>query len=166
VHPQLEDKTPSALAESLDSRGPWQGGYMPLAPGYETVSTDGRRHGRVPLRKFGPRRKGALDYLLFPNLFMSLQPDYLLTYRLEPLAFDRTAVVFEVLFDPASGEEGIFDAADVYDFWQLTNAQDFSICELQQRGVSSPGDAPGKYTSVEEGGHEFDTIVAARYADP
>jgi Rieske 2Fe-2S family protein len=97
---------------------------------------------------------------------MSLQPDYLLTYRLEPLSSDRTRVVFEVLFDPASATEGIFDAPDVYDFWQLTNTQDFSICEQQQRGVSSSGYVPGRYTSVEEGVHEFDKIVAARYADP
>jgi phenylpropionate dioxygenase-like ring-hydroxylating dioxygenase large terminal subunit len=166
VHPQLEAKTPSALAVGLESRGPWQGGYMPLAEGFETVSTDGRRHGRVPLRKFGPRKKGALDYLLFPNLFLSLQPDYLLSYRLEPMAHDRTRVVFEVLFDPGSAQEGSFDAPDVYDFWQLTNSQDFSICERQQQGVSSPGYLPGKYTSVEEGVHEFDKIVAARYADP
>ncbi len=166
VHPQLEEKTPSRLAVSLESRGPWQGGYMPLAPGIETVSTDGRRHGRVPLRKFGPRKKGVFDYLLFPNLFLSLQPDYLLSYRLEPLSAECTRVVFEVLFDPASAHEGRFDAPDVYDFWHLTNAQDFSICERQQRGVSSSGYEPGTYTPVEEGVHEFDKIIAARYADP
>jgi Rieske 2Fe-2S family protein len=166
VHPQLELKTPSRLAVSLESRGPWQGGYMPLSPGLETVSTDGRRHGRTALRKFGPRPKGVFDYLLFPNLFLSLQPDYLLAYRLEPVAHDRTRVVFEVLLDPATADEGSFELSDVYEFWKLTNSQDYSICERQQLGVSSPGYVPGRYTSVEEGVHEFDKIVAARYADP
>jgi Rieske 2Fe-2S family protein len=166
VHPQLQRQTPSARAESLLSRGPWQGGWMPLLPGAETVSKDGRRHGRPLLRKSGAEAKGALDYLLFPNLFLSLQPDYLLAYQLAPVSHDETSVTFDVLFDPgARGEAGEIAAADVYDFWLLTNAQDFSICERQQVGLTSPGFTPGRYAPMEEGVHEFDKIVAERYAE-
>jgi Rieske 2Fe-2S family protein len=169
VHPQLQRQTPSVRAESLLSRGPWQGGWMPLLPGAETVSKDGRRHGRPRLRKSGAEARGALDYLLFPNLFLSLQPDYLLAYRLAPLSEDETAVTFDVLFDPEAPREKTegaeIAAADVYDFWQLTNAQDFSICERQQVGLSSPGFVPGPYAPAEEGTHEFDKIVAQRYSE-
>ena len=166
VHPQLQRQTPSARAESLLSRGPWQGGWMPLLPGAETVSLDGKRHGRPLLRKSGAEAHGALDYLLFPNLFLSLQPDYLLAYQLAPVSHEETAVTFDVLFDPgARGEGGEVAAGDVYDFWQLTNAQDFSICERQQVGLTSPGFTPGRYAPVEEGMHEFDKIVAQRYAE-
>src|SRR5262249_31213752 len=69
VHPELDRCTPSRLAESLLSRGPWQGGWMPLAHGAETVSLDGQRHGRALLRTHGVQPQGTLDYLLFPNLF-------------------------------------------------------------------------------------------------
>ena len=80
---------------------------MPLLPGAETVSKDGRRHGRPLLRKSGAEAKGALYYLLFPNLFLSLQPDYLLAYQLAPVSHDETSVTFDVLFDPgARGEAG------------------------------------------------------------
>jgi Rieske 2Fe-2S family protein len=176
VHPELERLTPSRLAESLLSRGPWQGGWMPLVHGAETVSLDGRRHGRALLRARGVQPHGTLDYVLFPNLFLSLQPDYLLAYRLAPLSHQETTVDFDVLFarprprprppDGADGADGPADAPDVYDFWHATNAQDFAICERQQRGVASPRYAPSAYTAQEEGVHEFDKIVAARYAEP
>jgi Rieske 2Fe-2S family protein len=167
VHPDLERRTPSRAAEGLDSRGPWQGGWMPLATGSETVSTDGSRHGRTLLRKEGVERHGVLDYVVWPNLFLSLQPDYLLAYRLEPLGPDRTRVVLDVLFDPASAAaDGRVDAPDVYEFWEVTNGQDFAICERQQVGIASPGYVPGRYTPPEEGAYEFDKIAAERYTDP
>ena len=53
----------------------------------------------------------------------------------------------------------------MYDFWQETNAQDFAICQRQQVGIVTPGFTPGRYTPAEEGVHEFDKIVAERYAD-
>ena len=166
VHPELQRQTPSARAESLLSRGPWQGGWMPLRPDAETVSLDGRRHGRPFLRKSGIEAHGALDYLLFPNLFLSLQPDYLLAYRLAPVSHEETRVTFDVLFDrDARDDSGAVAAADVYDFWKVTNEQDFTVCERQQLGVSSLGFTPGRYTPVEEGVHEFDKIVAARYGE-
>jgi Rieske 2Fe-2S family protein len=166
VHPQLERLTPSRAAESLVSRGPWQGGWMPFAPGARTVSLDGRRHGRPLLRQSGPAIRGVLDYLLWPNLFLSLQPDYLLTYRLEPAAHDRTHVVFDVLFHPSFATDPDFVSADVIEFWETTNRQDFVVCERQQMGIGSPAYVPGPYTAEEEGMHEFDKIAAERYADP
>jgi Rieske 2Fe-2S family protein len=165
VHPQLQRVTPSHRAESLLSMGPWQGGWMPVRDGAETVSTDGKRHGRPLLRKSGAHATGALDYVLFPNLFLSLQPDYLLAYRLSPSAHDETRVTFDVLFDPGASSEGRVDAPDVYDFWKVTNAQDFAICEQQQRGIASPGFVPGRYMPAEEGVHEFDKIVAQRFLE-
>jgi Rieske 2Fe-2S family protein len=165
VHPALQRLTPSRRAISLLSLGPWQGGWMPLRGGAETVSKDGSRHGRPLLREVGAHAAGALDYVLFPNLFVSLQPDYLLAYRLSPSSHEETRVTFDVLFGRGAGEAGHVAAADVYDFWQTTNAQDFAICERQQIGISTPGFVPGRYMPAEEGVHEFDKIVAQRLAE-
>jgi Rieske 2Fe-2S family protein len=164
LHPQLEGLTPSRHAESLLSIGPWQGGWMPLRRGAETVSRDGKLHGRPLLRATGVQ-PGALDYVLFPNLFLSLQPDYLLAYRLAPSSHEETRVSFEVLFAPGAAREGLVEAPDVYDFWKETNAQDFAMCERQQRGIASAGFTSGRYAPAEEGAHEFDKIVAQRYAE-
>ncbi len=139
---------------------------MPFAPGARTVSPDGKRNGRPLLRESGPEIRGVLDYLLFPNLFLSLQPDYLLTYRLEPAAVDLTYVVFEILFHPRFAGDADFVSADVVAFWETTNRQDFVVCERQQIGIAAPAYVPGPYIAEEEGMYEFDKIAAQRYVDP
>ena len=95
--------------------------------------------------------------MLFPSLLTSLQPDYLLTYRLEPIAPERTRVVADVLVDASTDRDA---AADIVEFWATTNAEDRAICERQQRGLATPGFEIGCYASVEEGVHAFDRLVA------
>lgn len=101
------------------------------------------------------------DALLFPNVLTSLQPDYLLTYRLHPLDVARTRVVGEVLVHAAAPED---DAAldDLASFWDRTNDEDRRAVEAQQRGLGrvdweSPGYGPG-----DDGVHAFDRMLARR----
>ena len=129
---------------------------MEINPPHETVSLDGSRHGRALLFD----TKTVHDAMLFPCLLTSLQPDYLLTYRLSPLNADRTQVTADIYFHPASAG----DFPDVYDFWDRVNAEDRAICEDQQRNTSSRAFAPACYVSVEEGMHAFDRMVAAIHA--
>ena len=103
------------------------------------------------------------DALLFPLWLTSLQPDYLLTYRLAPLAADRTLVVAEIHVHPARGPAGV-DLADVFAFWDRTNAEDRAICERQQqRPRARAVPAPARYATSEDGLHAFERLVAARY---
>lgn len=165
VHPGLERLTPAARAESVLSDGPWLGGVMDLAGGAETVSLDGRLHGRPLLA--GTRddeRRQVFDALLFPTLLLSLQPDYLLTYRLIPTAPAETRVIADIHFHPAAFIEG-FDPVEVFTFWDRVNAEDRWICERQQIGVRSRGYAPGRFARVEDGVHAFDRLVARRYLE-
>src|SRR5215204_1694828 len=52
---------------------------------------------------------GSVLLQLFPNLLMSLHPDYVMTHRLRPLAPDRTAVECEWLFSKEAVESEGFD---------------------------------------------------------
>jgi phenylpropionate dioxygenase-like ring-hydroxylating dioxygenase large terminal subunit len=99
------------------------------------------------------------DAVLFPGLFTSLQPDYLLTYRLVPLAASRTRIAFDVYFHPAAFVPA-FDPRDVLEFWDRVNAEDKAICEDQQANASSRAFDPACYATVEEGTHAFDCMVA------
>src|SRR3712207_7639816 len=54
---------------------------------------------RLPHLQEGQERK-IYYFGLFPNLLISVHPDYVLTHRLHPLAPDRTAVECEWLFSP------------------------------------------------------------------
>jgi Rieske 2Fe-2S family protein len=164
IHPALERLTPNDDASSVPSSGPWLGGVMRFADGVETVSASGTRNGR-PLLAAASYTQQVSDALLFPALFTSLQPDYLLTYRLQPLSPGRTRVVAEIFVHASAfGPHGpSFDLTDLTSFWDVINRQDRAICESQQTGLSSPGFRPSRYTVVEDGVHGFDRMVARAY---
>jgi phenylpropionate dioxygenase-like ring-hydroxylating dioxygenase large terminal subunit len=154
VHPSLEAITASENARSWLRDGAWLGGIMEISGGNETVSTTGRRADRP--RIVPPELDGLVhDALLFPALFTSLQPDYLLTYRLDPRSVSTTHVTFEIFAHPS-----VESAADVVAFWDRINAEDRSICERQQMALRSRFAAPSCYASVEDGVHAFDRLVA------
>ncbi len=161
IHPALERLTPNEGARSVLSPGPWLGGTMAFADGVETVSRSGTRRGR-PFLAPSAYRKQVSDALLFPSLLTSLQPDYLLTYRLYPLGPASTRVVAETFVHP-SALAGQADLEDLIAFWEVVNGEDRAICESQQVGVRSRGYRASGYTSVEDGVHAFDGMVARAY---
>jgi Rieske 2Fe-2S family protein len=88
-------------------------------------------------------------YSIFPNLLLSLHPDYVMAHRLWPQAPDRTRVVCEWLFHPDAFGAAEADPADAVSFWDTTNREDWHICELAQAGISSRRYGPGPYSPRE-----------------
>jgi Rieske 2Fe-2S family protein len=106
-------------------------------------------------------------YVLWPTTFISIHPDYLLLHRLVPEGPDRTQVVCDWLFEADTIAMPGFDPSDAVAFWDLTNRQDWHVCELQQRGTASSSWVAGRYSNEEPSVHAFDVMVADRYAgDP
>lgn len=156
VHPKLEIRTPWRQSASHDFGGLWLGGSMDLAEGTETVSMSGKRNGRPFVA--GPQdHRTVRDALLFPTWLTSLQPDYFLSYRLEPMSMESTRVVADVFVHIESRSDM---TQDVLAFWDVTNAEDRAICERQHRGIASPGFRPGAYSSSEDGVFAFERRVA------
>jgi hypothetical protein len=81
-----------------------------------------------------------------------------------PLAPGRTLVRCEWYFDPVEMAKPDFNPQDAIDFWDLTNRQDWHVCELQQQGTRSRACTAGRYSSLESSVHGFDLMVADRYA--
>ncbi|MEO5941215.1 MAG: SRPBCC family protein, partial [Candidatus Limnocylindrales bacterium] len=96
--------------------------------------------------------------------FLSIHPDYLLVHRLVPVAPDRTTVICQLLFEPATMALPGFDPTDAIAFWDLTNSQDWHVCEMQQCGTKSSSWVSGRYSNQEASVHAFDLMVAERYA--
>lgn len=155
VHPGLERHTPFARSSSIVGDGPWLGGRMELVS--ETVSLDGQRHGRPLIAEPGV----VLDALLFPTSLFSVQPDYVLSYRLAPLAPDRTRVDFTILFHPAVAH---LEHPDVIDFWRQTNDEDRAICERQMEGLREGVWTPLCYAESEDGMIAFDRLIRRAYS--
>ncbi len=156
VHPTLEGRTPWARSSSVTWSDAWLGGRMALES--ETVSLSGTRQDR-PFVAAPAYRSEVYDAWIAPLWLTSLQPDYLLTYRLAPLAVDRTLVVAEIHVHPAAPPDAL---PDVTQFWERTNAEDRAICTLQQRGIAAHPQGRSVYASSEDGLHAFERIVAAR----
>jgi Rieske 2Fe-2S family protein len=168
LHPQLNRLTPYDLGGDFDPDGAWQGGWMELADGAETMALDGghgSRDGRPPMTGITAEdERRVYYYVLWPTTFLSIHPDYLLVHRLVPQGPDRTLVTCDWLFEASTIAAPGFDPSDAVAFWDLTNTQDWHVCELQQRGTRSSSWVAGRYSNQEASVHAFDQMVADRYA--
>jgi glycine betaine catabolism A len=165
VHPQLNRLTPYDKGQNIESNGAWCGGWMELRDDVDTMSVDGLRHGRPSLPGVTAEDERRIYYFLaWPNLLLSLHPDYLMTHQVWPVEPGRSRVVCEWFFHPDAMARPDFDPADAIDFWDLTNRQDWAVCELQQRGTASVAYTPGRYSLMEDMVHAFDVMLADGYA--
>jgi len=166
VHPQLNRLSPYDRGRNLESNGPWAGGWMELVDDADTMSVDGQAHGRPPLAGIGEENERRVYYfVLWPNLLLSLHPDYVMTHQVWPIDAERSRVVCEWLFDPHTMARPDFDPSDAVDFWDLTNRQDWAVCERQQTGTRSRAYVAGRYSLMEDMVHAFDLMVADGYVN-
>jgi Rieske 2Fe-2S family protein len=156
VHPQLEELSPSDSGRNDFSEGPVLGGYSDLRPAAESLTTSGARAGPLLGSVAGADARRAYYYTIFPSLLVSLHPDFLMVHTLRPVAPDRTQIDCAWLFDPATTERPGFDPSDAVGFWDVTNRQDWHVCELTQAGISSRAYEPGPYANAEGLLHAFD----------
>jgi Rieske 2Fe-2S family protein len=158
IHPELNRGTPylGGGAARREGERAWRGGaWMDLAEGFATLTVQGE-----PRRPFLPGlrpedRRRVYYNTVYPNLFLSLHPDYVLTHTLWPLAPDRTRIVCEWLFAAETVTAEGFDPSDAVEFWDLTNRQDWHVCELTQRGNRSRAHVEGVHVGQEAGPQYF-----------
>jgi len=163
IHPELCSVSPPHSGENYDASGSWIGGWMSLREGAATMSLDGSSGG-VALRGLPENALREVAYVgIFPNVLLSLHPDYVMTHVLVPLAADRTRITCSWSFAPEAVASPGFGPAYAVDFWDLTNRQDWSACEGVQRGLSSPFAAPGPLSPDEDAVYSFVTTVARGY---
>jgi phenylpropionate dioxygenase-like ring-hydroxylating dioxygenase large terminal subunit len=164
LHPQLNRLTPYDVGADYETQGAWQGGWMELRDGFETMALEGAHRIGPPMCGVTPTDERRIDYLVvWPNLLLSVHPDYLLMHRLEPLGPARTRVICDWLFEPATMAVPGFDPGPAIEFWDLTNRQDWHACELQQRGTASGAFRAGRFANNEPSVHAFDAMCADRY---
>ena len=158
IHPELTRLSHYRSGANDLTEGPILGGYMTVDPPGDSLTLSGRAAG-PPLLAAGEDLRRVYYYSVFPNLFLTLLPDYVMCHTLWPVAVDRTRIVCEWLFAPeAEGGDG---ARDAVAFWDRTNRQDWHVCELAQQGVSSRAYVPGPYSVQESLLAAFDREVLA-----
>jgi Rieske 2Fe-2S family protein len=163
IHPELCQVSPPASGDNFELDGAWVGGTMDLKDHAVTMSLDGHSDG-VPIPGLDGERLRTVAYLgLFPNLLLSLHPDYVMTHLVEPLGPDLSHVVCTWYFPPeAAGQPG-FDPSYAVEFWDRTNRQDWAACESVQRGMASPHFQPGPLAPAEDAVYHVVTMIARAY---
>ena len=149
VHPALAKLSHYRSGANNLRDGGVLGGYMLIDAKGGSLTMSGRLCA-APLADLPEEeRQRVYYYSVFPSLFLTIQPDFAMATRLLPAAVDRTTVVCEFLFAPESAARPGFDPSDGVEIWDVTNRQDWHMCELAQQGVSSRAYAPGPYSREE-----------------
>jgi Rieske 2Fe-2S family protein len=159
LHPLLNQMHHYLGASNAPSEPTYCGGTMGFKEGVETLSRDGKRR-RNYLPELGPEERSLVSYFsIYPNLLLTLHPDYMVTVTLWPKAPDRTELICEWHFHPDEIARPDFEFQDAVDFWDVTNREDWHISELSQAGISSRAYEPGPYSNREQLLWDFDQVV-------
>ncbi len=148
VHPELCEVVPLfRKGGGLDLD--WENG-IPHREGAWTYTMTGTTN-RKPFETLDEfervRHKGELIY---PNLMLSMSAEHGAAFVLWPLSANRTRVECRFLFDPDEMARSDFAPQDAIDFWDITNRQDWAICERVQQGMNARVHHHGFYAPMED----------------
>src|SRR6266436_4874812 len=150
VHPALSKLTPADSAENDLSEGPFLGGFMRITKG-RSLSMSGNACALSVGDIKAEDHARVFYYSIFPNMLLSLHPDYVMVHQLWPKSPQRTLIFCDWFFHPqafAVGDRG-FKPNDAIEFWDMTNRQDWHVCELSQQGIASRAYRLGPYSPRE-----------------
>ena len=148
VHPMLSKVSPYDSAENDLTEGPFLGGFMMIKKG-ASLTMSGNACA-LPLGDLKDEDHARVFYYsIFPNMLLSMHPDYVMVHQLWPWAPDRTRIVCDWFFHPDAAEQVGFNPEDAVEFWDITNRQDWHVCELSQQGIGSRAYQPGPYSPRE-----------------
>jgi Rieske 2Fe-2S family protein len=161
VHPELTSLLPAfrlgtsyqgvvgqgtAFADDVEAFTLSGNGHRPTLPGL--LRTDDRLY---------------YGFVLWPNLFVNLLPDHVILHTLTPLGPERSRVVCDWMFMPDEVARPGFDPADTVAVFDITNRQDWDVCERAQLGMRSRAYAAGgHYVTNEQHIARFRDLVLDR----
>ena len=148
VHPMLSKVSPYDSAENDVCEGPFLGGFMSITKG--TGLTMSGKACALPVGNIRSEDHARVFYYsIFPNMLLSLHPEYVMVHQLWSKSPERTLILCDWFFHPEAFDRGNFHPNDAIDFWDMTNQQDWHVCELSQQGIASHAYQPGPYSPRE-----------------
>ena len=125
VHPMLSKVSPYDSAENDLAEGPFLGGFMKLNPGKSlTMSGNAcalmiehdheQKHDKESMQR-------VFYYSIFPNMLLSMHPEYVMVHQLWPQSPERTLIVCDWFFHPDAFTRKDFKPEDAIEFWDMTN---------------------------------------------
>lgn len=161
VHPLLSQLTPVQSAQHDVSEGAVIGGFMDLTKKGGSMTMNGEAAAPPVCNVSGDDLQRVYYYSVFPNMLLTPHPDFVLFHHITPLGPDKIINdcfwLFrpEVINDP-NAQAGIKSAVE---FWDLTNRQDWQVCEQMQTGTKSKRFTRGFYSGREDILYQLDQEV-------
>jgi Rieske 2Fe-2S family protein len=148
VHPMLSKVSPYDSAENDLTEGPFLGGFMKVNKGKSLTMSGNTCALSV---SDGNDLQQVFYYSIFPNMLLSMHPEYVMVHQLWPQSPERTLILCDWFFHPeaAAVTDPAYNPDDAIEFWDMTNKQDWHVCELSQQGIASRAYQPGPYSPRE-----------------
>jgi Rieske 2Fe-2S family protein len=148
VHPELCDIVP-AFRRNGGGDLQWERG-IPHREGAYTFTGSGTA-SRAPFPDLNEdERLRHFGEVIYPNLFLSLCCEHVAAFILRPTGPETTSVECQFLFAADEIAKPAFDPSDAVELWDVTNRQDWAICESVQRGIASRPHDHGYYAPMED----------------
>ncbi len=163
IHPLLNRMHHYLGAANVPSTGT----LLRRRDGIQGRRRDAERRWPPPARArcpgLGEAERQLVNYFaIYPNLLLTLHPDYMVTVTIWPETPDRTHLVSDWHFHPDEIARPGFVWEDAVEFWDVTNREDWAISERSHRGIASRGYTPGPYSNRETQLWEFDRFILSR----
>jgi Rieske 2Fe-2S family protein len=127
-----------------------------LRPGAASWTPDGRACGPAfPGLTAAEMQAGHSFVTLWPSAYVVAHVDHVRAVRIRPLAPDRTALLADWLFPPATLAQPGFDPAAIAAFARTVIAEDGAAAEMTQRGLRSPAFSAARLMPEEYEIHRF-----------
>jgi Rieske 2Fe-2S family protein len=161
VHPLLTQLTPVQSAQHDASKGAVIGGFMDLTKERGSMTMDGEAAAPPICDVSNEDLQRIYYYSIFPNMLLTPHPDFVMYHHITPSGPDKIINDCYWLFRPEviadkKAQKGIQSAVE---FWDLTNKQDWTVCEQMQQGTKSQRFTRGYYSGREDILHQIDQEV-------
>jgi len=163
AHPDTFERAfPARMSYIEDGRAGWTLGHSPARPELPigTVSA-----GFTPLADLTPTEAHEFRlYLVYPYHMMSLLPDRVFWFCLQPEGAGLTKLQTHILVRKSALEQPDYaeTIAREMAFLDLVNGEDIAVNEMQQRGARTPSATVGRLSHLEKAVWQLADYVRAR----
>jgi len=152
VHPMLTEWTPfqNAVHDCMD--GSVIGGYMTMTKKLGSMTMDGEAAGPPVCDVAGDDLQRVHYYSVYPNLLLSPHPDFVLYHLIRPVSVREITNDCYFLLHPdvINDPDRMKRFQSAIEFWDMTNQQDWGVCEQMQLGTRSRRFDRGRYAPQED----------------
>ena len=163
AHPETFERSfPARMSYVEDGRAAWTLGHSPARPEVpdETIAA-----GFPDLAALTPDERHEFRlYLVYPYHLLSLLPDRVFWFCLQPEGPARTRLQSHVLLRKSAFAAADFPeklAAEMH-FLKTVNAEDIAVNEMQQLGAATPSAGAGRLSVLEKAVWQLADYVRAR----